>query len=44
MGRIKLLFLALTLLLVLPVHGRAEPVLTLLYTGKTYGEYKPCPS
>ncbi len=44
MGRSSLLLLALALLLALPVHGRAEPVLTLLYTGKSFGEYKPCPS
>lgn len=44
MGRAAFVLLALALLLVLPVSGRAEPVLTLLYTGKSFGEYKPCPS
>ncbi|EPR42357.1 hypothetical protein dsx2_0284 [Desulfovibrio sp. X2] len=45
MGRLARLFLFATLLLAaFATPGRAEPVLTVLYTGKTFGKYEPCPS
>lgn len=45
MGRFLLVLAACALLLAAsPAVADGEPVLTILYTGRSHGEYLPCPT
>ncbi|MGE4551818.1 MAG: hypothetical protein AB7D57_01830 [Desulfovibrionaceae bacterium] len=41
---LTLLGLLLPLLVSGPAYGGGKPVLTILFTGNTYGTMRPCPS